>query len=292
MTPIHTRPSPSEFKKIAFFLASINKLPQHNIGYCGENELEILTSLNEDFLDNETSSILLNYHNEDIQSLIGLDIDGDSAEVWGPFSISDNPVLQMQIFLELQILYPHIQKFHFFINQCNINQLNFMSEIGSEKKEECLLLEVFKQKFEAAKFISSRKYQPSDYNEFKKLHENAFPATYYNADTIVERVHSSKNNVLKIIDSQNKPSAYAYYEIDAISKEAHLHYLAVHTSERGKGMGTLLLKEILTEIFSIEGIDKITLCVDNDNEIANHVYFKVGFTKKAILYSYLYKKGY
>ena len=52
----------------------------------------------------------------------------------------------------------------------------------------------------------------------------------------------------------------------------------------------MLLKEVLTEIFSHDQIKEIRLCVDNLNVQANHLYMKVGFKPIDILYSYNLKR--
>jgi ribosomal protein S18 acetylase RimI-like enzyme len=70
---------------------------------------------------------------------------------------------------------------------------------------------------------------------------------------------------------------------------AHLEYIAIAPEFRGLGLGTALLKEVLTDIFSYDEVQQITLTVNNTNDQANYVYFKAGFQKKDLLWSFILK---
>ncbi|MEQ6356043.1 GNAT family N-acetyltransferase [Lysinibacillus sp. M3] len=281
---------PTELKEVAHFIAQLNIEEQHNIGYCGQNEQELLSTLQEDFIDGEFTSIVAAYDNEHIQALIGLDIDGDSTEVWGPFSINEDVTIQEKLLCTLQQIYPQISNFYFFINELNTRQLAFLEQINANKTGEHLLLGVSKDSFENVVAITSRYYKTSDYEQFKKIHSNAFSKTYYDADTILNRVQLNKENVLRIMEMDGVVQGYAYFEMDLTAKEAHLEYIAINPKYRGNGIGTKLLKEVLTEMFRFDEISHITLNVNNQNDQANHVYFKAGFKKKATLWSYCLKK--
>lgn len=281
---------PTELKEVAHFIAQLNIEEQHNIGYCGQNEQELLSTLQEDFIDGEFTSIVATFDNEHIQALIGLDIDGDSTEVWGPFSINEDVTIQEKLLCTLQQTYPQISNFYFFINELNTRQLAFLEQINANKTGEHLLLGVSKDSFENVVTITSRYYKISDYEQFKKIHSNAFSKTYYDADTILKRVQLNKENVLRIMEMDGVVQGYAYFEMDLTAKEAHLEYIAINPEYRGKGIGTKLLKEVLTEMFRFNEITQITLNVDNQNDQANHVYINAGFKKKATLWSYCLKK--
>ena len=246
-----------------------------------------MATLKEDFVeDDDSTTIVAAFANGQIQALIGLDIDEDSAEVWGPFSLNENTVLQKEMLLTLQQHYPGITTYYFFINEMNTRQLAFMQKMNITKSGEHLLLKVSKDEFEPVQTRLSRSYEITDYQQFKQLHSTAFPKTYYDADTILKRVQHSTENRLIILEQMDTVQGYAYFEVDLIAAEAHLEYIAIHPDFRGKGIGTLLLKEVLTEMFSFDRISEITLTVNNKNDRANYVYFKAGFVKKACLWSF------
>lgn len=59
-------------------------------------------------------------------------------------------------------------------------------------------------------------------------------------------------------------------------------WVIVNDSIRGKGYGTLMLKTGLTYAFDVLGVDKVTIGVFENNELAHNCYKKVGFVDKEI----------
>ena len=64
------------------------------------------------------------------------------------------------------------------------------------------------------------------------------------------------------------PNQRVYFEAFRLNKEF-----------RGKGLGQKLIKYVLKELEN-RGYTEFTIGVEDDNEIAKHIYFKFGFTKK------------
>lgn len=205
--------------------------------------------------------------------------------MWGPFLQIDSIPLQHQLWEEVVKENSSISEFYFFVNKENITQQQFLNEIGAAKTGEHLILEIKKENFHEMEEIRSKPYEERDFQLFEKLHLEMFPNTYYDAKTIVNRL--SDHCILKVLKSEmNEVVGYAYYEIDSEIGEASLEYLSISPKAQNQGLGTLLLKEVLTEMFSHLKITEIRLSVNNQNSQANHVYFKVGFEQKHLLYSY------
>lgn len=59
-------------------------------------------------------------------------------------------------------------------------------------------------------------------------------------------------------------------------------WVIVNDSIRGKGYGTQMLKTGLTYAFDVLGVDKVTIGVFENNELAHNCYKKVGFVDKEI----------
>lgn len=208
-----------------------------------------------------------------------------APEVWGPFTINTTLDAQTLVWESLIKEHPKVETFYFFLNKENRKQQEFMKTLQAVKTGDHLILEVDKQKFKAVQELKSTQYIQSDFLEFEALHEAAFPNTYYNAKTIVGRLNNEC--FLKVLKSDsNKMLGYAYYELDLEMEEAALHYFAISPIVQNQGYGTMLLKEVITEMFTFPQINELKLCVDQTNVQDNHVYFKVGFEKIDILYSY------
>jgi len=279
-----------DLKELSLFLSKINKHKKSHIGFCGEKPEEIFQTLKEDSIDDDGDANFFIARNNmrEIVAAIGLDIDEATAEVWGPFNQTSSAKLQFELWKQLLNANPTVQTCDFFINQENTQQQMFMNEIKAEKKGEHLNLEIKDRDFDRVREIKSTPFVQSDFQAFKKLHNTTFPGTYYDAKTIKDRLNS--DNVLRVLKTEsNELQGYAYFEIDIEMEEASLEYIGISNQFQNKGLGTMMLKEALSEMFSYPQINEITLTVDNTNTQANHIYIKVGFKPKDILISYVTK---
>lgn len=278
--------------ELALFLSEMNKRKESHIGFCGEESHEILNTLKEDFIseDGDINFLIARNHFGKIMAAIGLDIDETTAEVWGPFNQCQSNGLQFQIWKRLLNEHPNVMDFRFFINQKNTQQQQFMDEIKADKTGKHLIIVVKEQDFHKVSKLKSANFVSSDFQDFEKLHNESFPDTYYDAETIVERL--GNGNKLKIMKGEaNKLLGYAYYEVDAEFEDASLEYLGVLKSAQNKGFGTTLLKEVLTDMFLTPQITEIRLTVKDTNSHANHIYKKAGFKLQDSLISYQIKLG-
>lgn len=279
-----------ELEELSRFLSEINQQKESHIGYCGGKEEEIYETLKEDFVsdDGVIKFFIARSNTREIVAAIGLDVDESSAEVWGPFNQTSSVQLQHQLWEQLVNGNPTVQTFHFFINKENIEQQAFMNELKAEKTGEHLILDIEEQDFNRVSEIKSTFFIQSDFQAFEQLHNETFPSTYYDAKTITERL--SDKNMLRVLKTESTElQGYAYFEVDIEMAEASVEYIGIAKKAQNQGLGTILLKEVLTEMFSYPQISEIKLCVDNANSQANHVYIKAGFKPKDILVSYVLK---
>jgi ribosomal protein S18 acetylase RimI-like enzyme len=277
-------------QELALFLAEINKHKESHIGYCGEKVEEIYQTIMEDFVasDGDIKFIIARNSIGKIIAAIGFDIDKTSAEVWGPFNKTASVKIQYQLWEQLVNENPTVRTFYFFINKENKNQQNFMNEIKANETGEHLILEIQEQNVEKVNEMKSVPYTASDYVAFEKLHNETFPNTYYDAKTITERL--GDGNIIRVLKTKSgELQGYAYFEIDTEMAEASLEYIGISKTDQNQGLGTLMLKEALTEMFSYPQIKEIILTVENSNNQANYVYMKAGFEVKDTLISYMLK---
>ncbi|HLQ71162.1 MAG TPA: hypothetical protein VK142_05135 [Bacillota bacterium] len=184
--------------KLAIFLSRLNSEKQSHIGYCGTNSDEIQQTLREDFLEeNDELSFMIAFNEKnEIIAAIGLDVDDDIAEVWGPFQISDE-VKGNILWEELLKEYPQIHTFHFFINEVNSRQLAFAESIGAGYTGKHSILEITTDSVTPLSHEHSTPYSEESFEAFQKLHHETFPGTYYDAGTIVERL--KRGHTLKLL---------------------------------------------------------------------------------------------
>lgn len=277
-----------DLEELSLFLSEINQHKKSNIGYCGEKVEEIYQTLKEDFVSGDRGDInfILARNSEEIIAAIGFDIDETSAEVWGPFNQTSSVNLQYELWEELKNENPTVQTFSFFINKENLQQQQFMKEIKAKKTGEYLILEMKERNFERVSKMNSVPFIESDFKAFEELHNETFPNTYYDARTIIERLGAG--NTLRVLKTEsNVLQGYAYYEVNPEMSEASLEYIGISAKAQNQGLGTIMLKEALTDMFSYPLIKEITLTVNHTNSLANHLYMKAGFEQKDSLISYL-----
>jgi ribosomal protein S18 acetylase RimI-like enzyme len=62
------------------------------------------------------------------------------------------------------------------------------------------------------------------------------------------------------------------------NKRAYLFAFRIHKNFQGKGYGQFLMNEVVS-ILSEKGYSEFTIGVEDDNEMAIHIYSKLGFTQ-------------
>lgn len=278
--------APSQLDKAAILIEELNNIKANHIGYCGTSLNDLLNTLQEDFVEDTNTSIYVQMNEDEIISLIAYDIDDDAAEVWGPFTKHQNEQELLALWEFAKSHHVNISQYEFFINELNTQQIKFMDVLGAEKFGEHCYLKVTKETFEPVSIQLSTSDTSSYVQQFNKLHKEAFPKAYYNAETILRKAEEDDANYLKLIISNGEVLGYAYYQLDLEEQTAHIDFIAIKPSEKGKGLGTTLLKEICTHIFSHQEIEDVSLTVDNTNKAAIHIYLKAGFTQINVLWAY------
>ena len=277
---------PTQLKRAAAFIEELNNIKANHIGFCGTSYNDLLNTLQEDFVEDANTSIYVQMNEEEIVSLIAYDIDDDVAEVWGPFTKQQNDYELLELWQFATDHHPTVTQFQFFINEQNTKQIKFVVMLGAKKSGEHSYLMVKREEFEPISNQLSSHYTDSFALPFAEIHNEAFPNAYYNPDTIVRKIKEDKTNFLKLIISNSEVLGYAYYQLNLEERTAHIDFIAIKHSVKGKGLGTRLLKEISTHIFSHPEIEDISLTVNNTNKAAIHIYLKAGFTQVNVLWAY------
>lgn len=276
--------SPRNNKNLAAFLAKTNSQLSQHIGYCGEAKEEIYNMLTSDFSDLElASSFMVAYEKEKIVGAIGLDIDLEdrSAEVWGPFvneAFKQSDLVNMLWEKVTALSSSQVDQYNFFLNIENTYAKEFaVSQKGESKGQHTVLIA---RKSESEKVVGEGviEYNSAYAEDFAKLHGQAFPSTYYSAKTIIGRL--SEQNQLFISTSNDQLTGYVYIEAEPQHGEGSIEYIAVSDRFYRQGIGKKLLTFALAQLFAYEGIEEISLCVDNENEKAIRLYQSAGFKVK------------
>ncbi|MBM7579272.1 GNAT family N-acetyltransferase [Jeotgalibacillus terrae] len=250
----------------AALIARANQDAAQYVGYCGTDQDEIANTIREESMDDHMYWIG--------DDLLMLDYEEGSAEMWGPFVQSDTDWSERAN--ELLKKVPENTVLYGFYGSKNRRAIAWMESLGADKKGEETILKA--DRFlteESALHIDVQPFKAHQYDAFKKLHNNSFPDTYYNAETVIAR--SNEDRPVLVASIGNELIGYIYAESDPVFKEASVEYLAVDEEARGKGTGYALLREVMKKLFTEGQTETLTLCVSKSNQTAIRLYQRAGF---------------
>lgn len=280
--------TPDNIRLLANFLAEMNNQKKYHIGFCGEDSLEIYDTLINDFSDLKLDeSFIVAYKDSNIIGAIGLDIDleGGYADVWGPFVKKEDNGLAVKLWqMLIQNVPEEVKKFSFFMNEENKFAMNFALQIEGVCRGSDLVLNISEDKYKIGK-VNLDKFSDKYHESFSKHHNEIFPNTYFDAETILNRLNDYNQLILAKEDAFNI-KGYVYIEANPKHREGNIEYVGVSKEFRKQGIGKTLITCALNRLFSYQRIEEITICVGEDNIPAVELYRSVGFEVKYKLISY------
>ncbi|MGH4124137.1 MAG: GNAT family N-acetyltransferase [Clostridium sp.] len=278
--------------KLAEFVSFMNSKENHNIGYCEKTKEEVLNALYEDFEEGTIEKYFVGaYDGEKLIGVLGIDVDEEKnyGELWGPFVdelySEENVWSKLWLFLKENIL-NCCGSFGVFCNSKNIQCIEFAKEYGFRNTGEHFIMRLsrdeFKEIFDVKDFELTSEY----YNEFKLLHDENFPNTYYSGSDILSRINDHRK--VFFIKDNEELIGYIYAEVEPEFGESCIEFFGVREDMRGKGLGSKLIRVAINWIFSFEEIHNIKLCVSFENLQAIKLYSKVGFEEECKMVFYKY----
>ncbi len=273
-------PSRDSLEKVAAFIAMLNGQAQSHIGYCGRQQEEIASSLRNDFTDVPfEKAFVVAYQDETLVGVLGFDADikHKAAEIWGPF-VANNQQEQVPLLFKkmLPLIPEEVEKLCMFPNKENELAANLATEFDFSKHSEQAILTMKEKKCTMAQDSLLPELSKQLHREMVRLHDLAFPGTYYNGEQIIHRMNEYRK--VFIYQKEGCLAGYIYVEVEPEFSEASIEFFAVDERFQGKGIGAELLKSAVAWIFSFEGINELQLCVDATNSHAIRLYQKAGFT--------------
>ncbi|MFJ8530329.1 GNAT family N-acetyltransferase [Bacillus sp. NPDC094106] len=271
-----------ELIELASFIANLNRIPEHHVGYCGIKADEIKDTLENDFSDYcFTDSFTIMYEDKKIIGALGFDVNSKmkTAEIWGPFIHKEEDwekIAKKMWGIGLSKLGGMVHSFHGFFNKENKNAQEFMKYLSASEQGKHVILKMHASAFLYHPCLSIKSITPGLYKEFITLHDEEFPDTYYNGETIIGRINEC--NKLFVFKEEECLLGYIYIEGSPEFKEGNIEYIAVKPSIRNKGIGLKLLNYGLYELFNYMKIEEISICVGEENERAIRLYTKAGFS--------------
>lgn len=259
------------------FLVKINRSKTANFALIGENEQQLRNWIRQNFLleNEELAFAIMKNSRHEVVAALGLTINGRMAEVWGPFNTGEGLSNESALWQFIKQQFVQIEQFHFFIHSENKQQQRFLQSIQALKTGEHYKFSLTREAIERLPNTRLRHYESEDFQSFKQLHQESFPSTDANAETIISRL--DEEQILFILAEEAHVIGYVYIELNKLAYKANLLYIAMHTQFQNKGAGTKLLRNALAEIFKFEEVNTVFLTVATSNQPAIRIYEKVGF---------------
>ncbi|MCM3240025.1 GNAT family N-acetyltransferase [Heyndrickxia oleronia] len=282
-----------DLRVAAAFISKCNSTSHQHVGYCGENEEEILHTLEYDFSELPLAESLIGaFHHDQLVGVLGLDIEKDSqeAEIWGPFIQWDDwlDVAHKMWDGLIKKLSSPVQQYNGFYHKDHQYAAPFMDQLQFEKGNAHYIL-IAKPSSDDPLCEEGIQEITSDlFPTFITLHQELFPHTYYNGEDIIQRLNEERK--VLISKDNEELQGYVYFEANPEFHEGSLEYIGVSQDHRKKGVGKRLIRSALFQLFNHFSIEEIQLCVAAENEKALKLYKSAGFLVKNKLISYRRKE--
>ncbi|WP_449622149.1 GNAT family N-acetyltransferase [Robertmurraya sp. Marseille-Q9965] len=274
-----------DLKEISRFISKMNSQSKHHVGYCGIEAVEIEHTLLNDFSDLPFEETFLCAYEEDVLiGVLGLDYDKKTAEaeLWGPF-IANGKWEKVANLLWDTLLnkFPSpLRRVYGFYNVENPAVTWFLGLRGARFEGEHSLMTISSRdiSLNLPTSITINEMNGSYIEDFIVLHKQEFPNAYFSAEEMIRRLGDEQK--LFIAKEHHQFLGYVFCEVNPEFGEGDIHFLAVSSTARKKGVGTQLIKKCLEFFYSFHTIKEITLSVNSENQAAIRVYLKAGFYEK------------
>jgi GNAT superfamily N-acetyltransferase len=141
--------------------------------------------------------------------------------------------------------------------------------------------------------IKIREAAAEDFKYVYPLFEQLWPNKELNRDElnkVFSRGASSETDVLLCLEADNEIIGFcAYAIVNNLWQEGYISYIyamVVDEAQRGKGFGSMLINEAIDRSRR-QGMKRIELDSGFPREKAHRFYEKLGFEKRAYLFSYI-----
>jgi ribosomal protein S18 acetylase RimI-like enzyme len=282
-------PGKDRFKELVDFVVRLNSDSAHHIGFFGEGEADVRTSLAECLIPPD-EGFRLAYEGDQLVGIFGVDVDPEINRAWlfGPLvEHGDWHTTADRLYAEVLPLIPvDIRHYDLFCDVQNIHIEAFALKHGFPRRSENAVLTLARVNYGpvANRQTQITTYQESFFGPLQKLHKILFPNAYLTARQMVKKADKNHQLFLAVEDGQLR--GYHFCKIEPESESGYVDFIGTDSSTRGRGIGADLLASGIDWMLSAPSTKKISLTVNADNVAARSLYAKFGFTTDRIMRGY------
>jgi ribosomal protein S18 acetylase RimI-like enzyme len=283
------------FEEMVNFVMHLNGDDAHHIGFFGEGEADVRSSLAECLIP-PTEGFQLAYDEDRLAGIFGVDADAEIGRAWlfGPLVEHANwhSVADELYAASMKIIPDGISEQDLFCDVRNLNVAVFAERHGFPLRSENAVVTLervdYKRSASPTSSFSIIDYSPEFFEQFEQCHNLLFPTTYFTARQIVEKLDSTRRLFLGLEDGKMK--GYHFCKVETDARSGYIDFIGVDESMRGRGLGATLLAAGIDWMLSFPEPDKISLTVNADNVPALKLYNNFGFVTERVLRGYRKKE--
>ena len=286
---INIIPCTDRVDELVRFVARLNSDGLHHIGFFGEGEADVRSSLAECVIP-PSEGFMLAYENDQLVGIFGVDADAEVDKAWlhGPLvEHADWHLVADQLYASVLPLIPvNIRDRILFCDVQNVHMEEFAARHGFPIQAENAILMLRREQYKPSAVIKSqvRDYQESFLAQFDALHKVLFPNGSYNADQMANKINETHQIFTAVEDE--RLLGYIYCKIDPQAESGYVDFIGTDESARGRGIGAALLAAGVDWMLSAPTTRKINLTVNANNTVARNLYEKFGFVTERTMRGY------
>ena len=283
------------FEELVSFVVRLNSDDAHHIGFFGEGEADVRSSLAECLIPT-AEGFQLAYDGDQLVGVFGVDADPEIGRAWlfGPLiEHADWQSLADELYAaSIKVIPDGISEQDLFCEFRNSNMADFAERHGFPLRSENAVVTLertdYKKTLSSETPFSIIDYSSSFFEQFESCHTLLFPTTYFTARQIVEKLNSTHRLFLGLEDGKMK--GYHFCKVETDARSGYIDFIGVDESMRGRGLGAILLAAGIDWMLSFAETDKIRLTVNANNAPALKLYKNFGFVTERVMRGYR-KKG-
>jgi ribosomal protein S18 acetylase RimI-like enzyme len=270
------------------FIARLNQIKAHNIGYLSESAKEITADVRA-LQPPEGFGRIIVSDREKLVGLLGVELDIELGRCWlyGPLVENEDwdSIADLLYDAVLSFLPPEISDQEIYCHKQNVRLQGFALRQGFTFHSEGAVLTLDAGQKGHLPNPNSLEFVEEHNDQFIALHARLFPNTYYSGEQLIKLAEDDdKRLFIHLVDASLV--GYVFTQGREAYKDGYIDFIGVDERFRRQGIATNLVANALNWFFQYPYVEKVTLTVNTENTPAMRMYQKIGFKMESVSPSY------
>ncbi|MGH2700736.1 MAG: GNAT family N-acetyltransferase [Actinomycetota bacterium] len=273
------RASKADAAEVAAFVARLNAMPEHRIGYFGDTQEEIAHELVA--WGTIEHALVARDRGGAIVGFMGIEVDDAMGRSYlnGPIAEASLwPDLPLRLLGDCLALITEdaagLLELFFDVSNANLTKLG--RTLGFEPYKDVRLMRFDGSQLASLAEGTATALVPEQHEAVAALHDRIFPNTHLPGARLVAALGAHKACFVKT--SGGEVEGYVYLEVQRETGAAVVEYLGTAQGARGRGVGNDLVRTGTRWVLSFDNVKQAWLTVDEDNHVARRLYDRLGWS--------------